>query len=348
MAIKNYYKILEVPETASAEDIKKAFRRLSKIHHPDKGGNEDSFKEINEAYSVLGDADKKGKYDSGGYDQIYGNPSSAPGVDMNDIFNQFFGRGQQHFHNKGGDLRANIRLTLYEIFTGVEKKIKYRRDVICTVCNGTGAANASDVHICPDCKGTGFIQRMKNTIAGAFVSREQCATCKGSGKITKSVCQACGGRKVVPKEETVDLTIPRSVRNGDVLSFAGAGHASAQGGITGSLIVVIEEERSEFVARQESELYTRAEIGIYDAIFGKSLEVKTIENSTIKLNIAPGTQSGTRLRIEGKGLYKLGTDYRGDMFIDVSVLIPKNLTEEEKEIFEKLKDFENFKSKDKK
>lgn len=359
MARKDYYEILGVPKAATLEEIKKAYRQLALKYHPDRNPNdpeaEAKFKDIAEAYSIVGDEEKRRKYDQGGFsshgfpEDFNGFGGFGGGFDVDDIFNQFFGAhrgswGQRKSQpQKGSDLRIKIVLKLDEIFSGTTKKIKYWKEVVCETCHGTGAANDSSVHTCNICQGSGWVQKVKNTIVGQVVSQEQCSACGGTGKIVQSVCSVCGGKKVTTHEETVELTIPKSIKNGDILSFAGAGNASKNGGINGNLLVLIEEERNEFFIRQESELYAKYEISIYDAIFGKDLEIKTIEGGTIKVAVAPGTQSGSRLRIEGKGMYKRGTDYRGDMYIDIVVYIPKSLSDKEKEILEQIKDSENIK-----
>lgn len=349
MARKDYYKILEVPESATKEEIKKSFRRLSKIHHPDKGGNEESFKEINEAYSVIGDEEKKKKYDGGGYDQMNGFPGGGGfggGFNMDDIFAEFFGGAQRQNPNqphKGSDLRVKVSLTLHEIFTGVVKKFKYRKDVVCGSCHGTGAADGAS-STCQTCNGSGWIDKKINSVMGSVTSKQQCPTCGGSGKIIQHVCSSCGGRKVVPQEEIIDINIPRGVMNGQILSMNNAGNASLNGGANGSLFIIVEELQHEFLNRQGFDLLTTKDISIYDAIFGKELEVDTID-AKIKINIPAGIQSGTRLRMEGKGLYRLNNQSRGDMYMDVFVFIPKDLTEEEKQVLEKIKDSDNIKPK---
>jgi molecular chaperone DnaJ len=352
MTRKDYYQILGVSKDASQEEIKKAYRTLAKKNHPDKGGNEEIFKEIGEAYAVIGDIEKRKRYDLGDSGMGQGFPGGFPngfggGFSMDDILNQFFGGRRNHASQpqKGTDLKIKLKLTLQEIFTGITKKLKYRKEVLCKTCNGTGAANESSVKTCPTCNGSGQVQHVKNTIVGTVVTQEACSSCGGTGKIIQTVCPSCNGKKIVFHEEIVDLVIPKSVKNGDVLSFAGAGNVSKNGGINGNLFVIIEEEFNEFVARREFDLFTKYEISIYEAIFGKDLEMKTIENGIIKIAIAPGTQSGTKLRVEGKGLYKAGTNIRGDMYIDIIVFIPKTLSDKEKEIFEALKDSENIKPK---
>jgi len=353
MARKDYYEILGVPKAASLDEIKKAYRKLALKHHPDKNpGNaqsEERFKEIAEAYSVIGDEEKRKRYDGGDFQGMPGGFGGfGGGFNVDDIFEQFFG-GRNPFqqanqqHNRGTDLRMKITLDLEDVFSGITKKVKYKREVLCEVCKGTGAANDSSVHPCPDCQGSGWIKRVKNTMVGSFMSQEPCQNCGGSGKIIQATCSSCGGKKTTFKDEEVDLQIPRSVKNGDTLQFIGAGNVSKNGGPNGNLFVIVEEAFNDSVTRQDSELYTTCHLSICEAIFGKDLEVKTIEGGTIKVVITPGVQSGTRLRVEGKGMYKAGTNYRGDLYIDVRVFTPQNLSDKEKEIFEKIKDSENIK-----
>ena len=359
MARKNYYEILGVPEAATAEEIKKAYRQLALKYHPDKNPNnpdaEAHFKEIAEAYSILGDEEKRKKYDRGGqsfegFPGGFGGNGFGGGFEFDDIFEQFFSNRASHWGQprkpqpqKGSDLRIRIPLTLKEIFNGLTKKVKYRREILCKTCNGSGAAGASSVHICSTCNGSGWVQKVKNTIVGTMISQEKCSSCGGSGKVVDSFCSACHGGKTLLQEEMVELTIPRSVRAGDILSFEGAGNASKSGGANGNLLVLIEEEVDELFVRQESDLFMKCNISIYDAIFGKDIEIETIDGGTIKVAVAPGTQSGSHLRIEGKGMYRIGSNSRGDLYIDVIVYIPQTLTETEKEVLEKLKDSENIK-----
>ena len=351
MAQKDYYQILGIDRNSSPEDIKKAYRKLSKQHHPDAGGDEEQFKEISVAYGVLSDPEKKRKYDNGGFninDFSQGFPNGfGGGFNVDDIFEHFMGghRGShQRQPQRGSDLRVKLTLNINEIFNGTTKKIKFRKEVICNGCGGTGAAKDSSVKICPTCNGAGFTQSIKQTIIGNIQTQETCRTCNGEGKVIQNFCPVCNGRKVTLQEETVELVIPRSVRTGDVLSFAGGGNASKVGGPNGNLLVIVEEQQNDLFYRQDSDLLSRYQISVYDAIFGRELEVDTVDGK-IKINTAQGIQSGTRLRVEGKGLYKAGTNYRGDMFVDIIVYTPKDLNKEEKEIFEKIKDLECLKPK---
>lgn len=353
MARKDYYEILGIPKAASLDEIKKAYRKLALKYHPDKNPNnpeaEATFKEVAEAYSVIGDEEKRKKYDNIGYStKDFHDFGGFADFDMHDIFESFYGRynhNQSRQPQKGNDLRIKISLNLKEVFFGATKTVRYKREVRCVSCNGTGEKENSQSHICQNCQGSGKVQRVKKTVVGVISSIEDCQNCGGSGKIIQNVCPSCNGKKVVFREETIDITIPRSVRDGDALSIAGAGNASKNGGVNGNLLVIIEEIRDKLIIRQDSELLTRCDISICDAIFGKEIELKMIDDEIVKFSISPGTQSATRLRIQGKGLYKSGTNYRGDLYIDVFVFIPRDLNESEKEIIEKLKDSENIKPK---
>jgi molecular chaperone DnaJ len=233
-------------------------------------------------------------------------------------------------------------VSLEDIFNGITKQIKYKREKVCKSCNGTGAANESSRHKCVTCNGSGMVQKVANTIVGTVISQISCPDCGGSGEIIQTVCPVCNGRKMSYEDEIIEVNIPKSIKNGDVISIEGAGNASINGGPSGNLLVIIIEGSNEFFVRQESNLLTSQEISIYDAIFGKELELNTIENKKIKFNIPPGTQSGTRLRLEGKGMHRQESSLRGDMYLDIFVFIPKTLSKKEKEIFEKLKNSENI------
>ena len=343
MARKDYYQILEVPQGASQEEIKKAYKKLAKIHHPDRNQgsteSEAKFKEINEAYETLGDANKRVRYDRGEDQHMNGFPGdfSSHMQDFHDFFTGGRTQRRQQSAPSGSDLRVKIILNIQEIFNGVTKKIKYRREVICGHCNGSGAADSNSIETCQTCHGAGMIQKVMNTIVGSVVTSQTCPTCGGKGKTVKSHCQHCSGHGVVLQEETIDLTIPRSVANGDTLSVAGAGNASRHGGQFGSLLVFVEEENGGKFARNGSDLLSFYTVNIGDAVLGSDLEVDTVDGK-VKIKINPGTQSGSRLRIEGKGLYKTGTNYRGDLYVDISVHIPKELNEETRGIFEKLRE----------
>ena len=354
MAKKDYYEILGVAKDAPQNDIKKRYRALSKKHHPDKGGDEEKFKEISEAYNVLGDEEKRKKYDQmgQGYPGMPGDNGFGGNVNMQDAYAEFFrqrgGFGNPNAPQKGTDLRTKVVLTLQEIFSGTVKKFKYKKEVTCSHCGGTGAASSSSVHKCATCNGSGFTRKVRNTILGTSVIEQTCSDCGGSGQVVDAFCKFCNGSKVEHKEESIELNIPRSVKTGDVVSFAGYGNASKNGGPSGNLYVIIEESDEDAayrnLFRQESSLFSKHSISIYDAIFGKELEVEAIDGR-LKVNIPHGTQSGSRFRVEGKGLFRPNSNDRGDMYIDISVYIPQTLTSQEKEIFEKIKDSENIKPK---
>jgi molecular chaperone DnaJ len=352
MAKKDYYEILQVPKAATIDEIKKAYRKLALKYHPDKNPNnpeaEAMFKEIAEAYGVLGDDEKKKKYDSGGqgfenfFNHRYdGRPYSNSG------FSSFFEQEWQRFQaqdRKGTDLKIFLNISLKEMFDGVIKKIKFKKQEKCKHCNGTGAAQSSSIHTCSTCQGSGRVRKIKNTIIGTVVTEEICLDCKGTGQIIDSACPVCNGRKVVLEDSVVEINIPKGVEHNDILIIQGAGNISLSGGANGDLIVGIMQLPDENFERISSvDLLTKYDISVYDAMIGGEIEVLTIEGNSIKVQIPHGTQSKSKLRIQNKGMCYKNSDYRGDFFIEISVYIPKNLSEQEKKIIKKLKDSENFK-----
>jgi molecular chaperone DnaJ len=341
MASKNYYEILGVPKTATQKEIKKAYRELAKKHHPDKGGDAEEFKKISEAFSILSDDNKRKRYDAFGDESTQSN-TKYTNEDLKNMYADFFRNSHYAMKQKGDNLRIKISLTLSEIFNGVNKKVKYNRIFVCDSCNGTGAASASSIHVCQICNGTGITQSIRRTMVGTIIQQETCRSCGGSGQKIDSVCPVCNGKKVKTKEAEVELSIPKGVSVGDGLIFKGAGGESTEGGESGDLHIIIDEIKHDYFTRQNYDLIVKQKISIYDAIFGKEIEIKTIEDTTIKIQIKPGTQSGINLKVEGKGLYFSDSNHRGNLYIIINVFIPKTLSKKEKEVLETLKDSENI------
>ena len=371
MAKRDYYEVLGVPKGASADEIKKAYRKLAVKYHPDKNPGdkeaEEKFKEAAEAYSVLSDADKKAKYDQFGHAGVDGaGPDFSGGFgDLNDILNDLFGGGfggfgggfggfggfgggrggqrQQQKVYRGRDIRVRVKLTLEEIAKGVEKEISIEKSVPCQDCGGRGAKNSSDVKTCPACNGTGQVQRVVNSIFGQTVTYSTCQQCGGEGKIISNPCRTCGGTGLVRKRETITVKIPAGVEAGMQLTIQGEGHAAKNNGINGDLLVVIEEQEHPNLKREGNNLYYTKIISIPEAILGAEVEIPCLDGS-YKVKVEPGTQSGSVVRLRGKGLPTVnGYGGTGDLYVKFAVWVPKKLNKDEKEIVEALKKKDGFK-----
>ena len=361
---RDYYEVLGVGKNATADEIKKAYRKLAVKYHPDKNPGdkeaEEKFKEAAEAYSILSDADKKAKYDQFGHAGVEGaGPDFSGGFgDLNDILNEFFrgsgfggfggfggGRGGQRQQRvqRGRDIRVRVKLTLEEIAKGVEKEISIEKSVPCTECGGKGAKNSADIKICPACNGTGQVQRVTNGLFGQTITYSTCQQCGGEGKIINNPCRNCGGSGLVRKRETIKVKIPAGVEAGMQLTIQGEGHAAKNNGINGDLLVVIEEQEHPNLKRENNNLFCTKIISIPDAILGGDVEVPCLDG-TCKVKIEPGTQSGTVIRLKGKGLPTVnGYGGTGDLYVTFAIWTPKKLNREEKEIIESLRHKESFK-----
>lgn len=380
MAKRDYYEVLGVDKKASAADIKKAYRKIAIKYHPDRQGDksdaekkkaEDKFKEAAEAYAVLSDEQKRQQYDQFGFDGPnmgggFGGFSGAEGFSMDDIFSAFgdifgghggfgsafgggFGggyggsRGQRVY--KGADLRLKVKLTLEEINSGVTKKFKVKKDINCTHCHGTGSEDGSGSTTCSNCSGSGVVYRTQHTMLGMMQTQTECPTCNGEGQIIKNKCKSCGGSGVVKGEEIVEIKIPAGVSNGMVVNVQGQGNAGPRNGVAGNIQVYIEEEQSKTFIRDGQDLIYNLLLDFPTATLGGYVEVPTIENTKVKIKIEPGTQPGKTLRLKSKGLpavqgYGFG---RGDLLVNVSIFVPKELSKDEKKAIESFRNSENFK-----
>ncbi len=366
MTKRDYYEILEVPKSATKDEIKKAYRKKALQYHPDRNPGdksaEEKFKEAAEAYDVLSDDEKRRRYDQYGHAGVSGASGGGgfEGFNMEDIFSRFGdifgdfgfgsfggfgGRNRTSSHSnvsKGSNLRVKVKLTLNEIATGVEKKIKVKKLVSCSACNGTGTRDSSSYKQCSTCNGQGYVTRITRTILGQMQSTSPCPTCNGEGKIITNKCPKCAGEGVVHDEEIISINIPAGVAEGMQLSMSGKGNAARHGGLPGDLIVLVEEEKHPDFIREENNLIYNLIISIPQAITGTTVEITLIDHSKIKVKIDPGTTSGKLLRIRGKGLPDVQGYQSGDLIVRTIVYIPSNISKEERKLLEKLDESPNF------
>jgi len=367
MAKRDYYEVLGVDKSASADEIKKAYRKKALQYHPDKNPGdkaaEDKFKEAAEAYDVLSDATKKSRYDQFGHAGVDGMGSGGAGgfggFSMDDIFSRFgdifggafggspFGSpfggrtGTSRGVRRGSDIRIRVKLSLQEIAHGVNKTIKINKLVTCSKCRGKGAVSESDKKTCPTCNGTGMFTRITQTFLGQMQSSSPCPTCNGEGTIITNPCSACKGDGVVKQAEEISFSIPKGVEEGMQLTISGKGNAPKGGGVNGNLLVVIEEEAHPELQRDGQDLIYSLFVSVTQAALGDDAEIPTIDGRA-KIKIEPGTQSGRILRLRGKGLPDINGYSTGDLLVFIQVWIPKKLHKDEKALLAKLKDSPNF------
>lgn len=365
MSKKDYYEILEVSKVSNNDEIKKAYRKMAIKFHPDKNpgnkGAEEKFKEAAEAYEVLSNSEKKQRYDQYGHAGLGNNGGFSGGrggfggMNMDDIFSQFGdvfgghfsggggngGRGGKRV-NRGSNLRVKVKVSLEEISNGVEKKIKVNKYVACKPCSGSGAKDGSSFNTCSTCKGAGQVTRITNTILGAMQTSSACPACGGEGQSITNKCGSCHGDGIVRDEEIININLPAGVADDMQLSLSGKGNMGARGGVSGDLIIVIEEIEHDLLKREGLNLFYDHFISFVDAAIGTHIEVPTIDGKA-KIKVEAGTQSGKVLRLKAKGLPDINSYSRGDILVNINVWTPQNLSKEEKSILESLRSAENFK-----
>ncbi|WP_294594274.1 molecular chaperone DnaJ [uncultured Rikenella sp.] len=370
---RDYYEVLGVSRDASAEEIKKAYRKAAIQFHPDKNPGdknaEEKFKEAAEAYDVLSNPDKKARYDQFGHAGMGGAAGGGAGgfggfggeyggFTMEDIFSRFgdiFGGGRFGGFssgaaggyggarvNRGSDLRIKVKLTLAEIVKGTTKKLKIKKNIACDQCGGTGAKDSNSYATCATCGGSGHVTQVVNTFFGQTQTTATCPTCDGTGKTITAPCPKCHGTGTVKGEEIVEINIPAGVGEGMQLSVSGKGNAARNGGINGDLLVVIEEEPHPELKREGNDLIYNLQLNVADAVLGASVEVPTVDGKA-RIKIEPGTVAGRVLRLRGKGIPDINGRGTGDLLAVVDIHIPAHVSPAEKEALEKLRTSENFK-----
>lgn len=365
---KDFYDILGVAKSASADEIKKAYRKVAMQYHPDRNPGdksaEEKFKEAAEAYEVLSDADKRAQYDRYGHAGVSGaargGHPGAGGMNMDDIFSQFGdifgddmfgsffggqqgrGRGGQRARGvRGSNLRIKLKLTYEEIAKGVTKNVKVKKYVICNTCGGSGAKDKGSMQTCGTCGGSGQVRKVTNTFLGQMQTVTTCPTCNGEGTTITAKCGACKGEGRVYAEETISVDIPAGVQEGMQLSMNGKGNAGERGGMPGDLIILIEEESHKELQRDGLNVVYDLHLSFSDVVFGTQVEVPTIDGRA-KIKIPAGTQSGKIFRLKGKGFPAINSYEKGDQLIHVNVWTPQQVSNEEKAMLEKLANSPNF------
>jgi molecular chaperone DnaJ len=355
MAKRDYYDVLGVARGASADEIKKAYRTKAKELHPDRNADnpdaESQFKEANEAYEVLKDAEKKAAYDRfghaafesgmggggrpGGYGANQGDFASAFSDVFDDLFGDFMGGrgGGRGRAARGADLRYNLRVTLEEAYSGLQKTINVPTSVSCSSCSGSGAEGGAEPQTCPTCSGMGKVRAQQ----GFFTVERTCPTCGGLGQIIKNPCKACSGQGRVHKDRALSVNIPAGVETGTRIRLAGEGEAGMRGGPSGDLYIFIEVAKHELFERENTNLFCRVPVSMTTAALGGDIEVPTIDGGRSRVKIPAGSQSGRQMRLRSKGMPALRGGQEGDMFIELAVETPVNLTSRQKEL---LREFE--------
>jgi len=346
---RDYYELLGVQRSANADEIKKAFRKLARQYHPDVNKEPDAeakFKEINEAYEVLSDEQKRGAYDRYGHAATsgagFGGGFEGGFSDINDIFNEFFGgftrqgaQQQRRGPRRGADLRFDLKLDFLEAIFGVEKEIEVVRNETCSRCKGNGAEPGNSPTRCRTCNGTGEVRKVQQSILGSFVNVTTCPTCGGTGEVITVPCKQCGGKKQIRSTRTLMVNIPAGVDNGTQIRLNGEGEPGMNGGPAGNLYVVVAVTPHAYFRRKDEDIIVELSVNVAQATLGDEIEVPTIDGKE-KLTIPPGTQTGNVFRMKGKGVPHLRRSTRGDQLVLVTVTTPQNLTAEQRRLFTEL------------
>ena len=352
---RDYYEVLGVSRGASEDEIKKAYKKMARKYHPDLNPGdktaEEKFKEVNEAYEVLSDADKKARYDQYGHagvDPNFGAGGFGGGFDgsfdfgdLGDIFGSFFGGGfgggrrtNPNAPQRGESIRMSIAISFEEAAFGCEKAVTVERYETCDTCHGNGCAPGTSPEVCPDCHGTGTVQVRRQTPMGVFATSSPCPKCGGKGRIIHQPCKDCRGSGMVRKKKTIQASIPAGIDNGQTISIRGQGNAGKNGGPAGDLLITITVRPHELFRREGTSVLCEAPITFTQAVLGAELEIPTIDGK-VRYTLPEGTQSGTTFRLKGKGIPSINGRGRGDQYVTVYIETPKNLNKEQKEALKK-------------
>lgn len=359
---KDYYKSLGIARNATKEEVKKAYRALAHKFHPDKGGDEKRFKEINEAYQVLSDERKRGQYDQfgqvfdearagagtqggfqwpGGFRFDFGGAEESKGFadfDLSDAMEDFFGGGgsrRRREQEKGRDIRIGIEISFDDAVLGAKKEIDLARLVRCGKCGGAGGEPGTKINTCPTCQGKGHVQKTQRTFLGALTSVATCHACRGEGKIPETPCTECAGRGVAEKQEALEIFIPRGIRDGEVLKITGKGDALPGGRTAGDLYIEIRVTPDPARRRQGDDIIMSLSLKVSQAILGDTVDLETLDGA-IRLKIPEGTQSGDILNVRGKGAWRASGYGRGDLLVQIKVETPKGLSKKAKDLIKQL------------
>lgn len=352
MSKRDYYEILGVPRSASQDELKSAFRKLARQYHPDVNQSPDAeerFKELNEAYAILSDADRRSAYDRFGHEGLkgMGGMPDFSTVDFSDIFGDIFGdlfgfggfgRGSRRSRNaprRGVDLQIDVELTFEEAVFGVEKEIQINRDEACKTCNGSGAEPGTTPTRCTSCNGTGEVRRVQQTLLGSMVQVTTCPTCGGAGEVISTPCHTCKGKGQERVTRKKIITIPNGVDNGTQIRLAGEGQPGINGGPNGNLYIAIRVRQHKYFRRRNSDIVLDLDVNIAQAVLGAEVDIPTVDGNA-KLKIPAGTQPGKILRMRNKGVPHLRGNGRGDQLVVVNVEIPTKLNNDQRLIFEQL------------
>lgn len=352
MAKRDYYEVLGVSKSASDDEIKSAYRKMAKKYHPDLNKDnpdaEKSFKEVSEAYEVLSDQNKKGQYDQFGHSAFEGAGAGGAGYgadgfgfggfeDIFDMFTGGFGRKSANGPRRGNDIQYSMSITLEEAAFGVEKEVNITRSEDCSSCRGSGAADPSKVKTCSTCNGAGQVQSVVNTIFGRSVTTKSCDVCHGKGKTFDEPCKDCRGTGKARRNRKIKITIPAGIADGQAVTLRGEGEHGSLGGPKGDLYVVIDIKAHSKFKRRDDDLLTELDISVAQAILGDEVIVPSLEGE-VKYKIEPGTQSGTVYKLKNKGIKHLRGNGKGSLYIKVNVVIPKKITDKQRDL---IKEFES-------